>query len=344
MVVFKGLFINNRIKVLGQPANLPPVWVTPEGEIGKARRGEGIGYKLLATDDNTLVRYSVVSGTLPSFLSVTAGGIVTGVVPASATEEDFKPFTVRASDPYGLYADRTFFLTYDAPTPFAPVWNTPSFLGSYPALESMSITVWATADSGATIVSYALAPYSGPLPAGLSIDNTGAIRGSPEMVSNTTNFFFVVRATDSQGRFSDRSFQLAVAYTNTPPKFASNAGRITAGEIGDEIRYQLKATDDKGIVAWNIVAGSLPPGLRLLSSGLIIGKTQPVATTTDYEFAVEVVDEGGLKDTRVFSIRVWAPNAAPVITSPANLGSFPETAQNLRIRLEAEDDRNNFVE
>jgi hypothetical protein len=87
--------------------NAAPVWVTG-ATLTKYANGFAYSVQLSATDDNTAVSYSLVSGSLPPGLSLSSGGLISGT--PSGAAGTYSP-TIRATDTYGATADRAFTLT-----------------------------------------------------------------------------------------------------------------------------------------------------------------------------------------------------------------------------------------
>jgi hypothetical protein len=176
-------------------AGTTPNWTTGTTlpEIGK-----NIAYTttLLATDsEGTDIDYSIVSGTLPS--GITLNG-ETGVLSGTYSGADFNTtnLVIRAVDTGGNTVDRTFRLFS-----LNPVWNTTSSLPGYLPGVAYSTTLSTSDDN--TIV-YSL--QSGSLPSGITLNtSSGVISGTS---SSTSTFTFTIRVTDSVGNFTDREFTL----------------------------------------------------------------------------------------------------------------------------------------
>jgi hypothetical protein len=126
---------------------------------------------------------------------------------------------------------------------------------------------------------------SGKLPPGLRIVNN-TIQGSPFEVPRTTDFKFVIRASNGT-EIADRTFFWTIEGSDQPI-WQTAAGSLPVGPnnvyyILDSsyIDFQLLATDTdtaagqslKYFIASN--EGSLPPGLVLTDSGRIAGWVQP---------------------------------------------------------------------
>ncbi len=94
------------IAVAGPPPSLePPVWNTASGSLGVYPSGTSVSLQLSAVDPQQLsLTYFVSSGNLPTGVSLSTTGRLTGNITSSGT------FTVRASDGTA-YSDRSFSLT-----------------------------------------------------------------------------------------------------------------------------------------------------------------------------------------------------------------------------------------
>ena len=125
----------------------------------------------------------------------------TGVLSGTYTGADFDTtnLVLRAVDTGGNTVDRTFRLFS-----LNPVWNTAATLPGYLTNFAYSTTLSASDDN---TITYSL--QSGSLPTGIGLNaSTGVLSGTS---SSTSSFTFAVRATDSVGNFTDRTFTLSNA-------------------------------------------------------------------------------------------------------------------------------------
>ncbi len=193
-------------------AGVSPVWVT--GALISYTTGTATSITLSATDADagSDIDYSIVSGTLPTGLSLDGE---TGVISGTPSNSQ-QTVTFRATDQGGNFVDKAILFNAN------PVWSTaagalPSgFIGS-----AYSTTVVATDDVGVT---YSVA--SGSLPTGLSINSsTGVISGTPSAGGSS----FTINATDASGVAVGRAFSIAVPVLTafvfgTPPSGSSGWG------------------------------------------------------------------------------------------------------------------------
>jgi hypothetical protein len=206
-----------------------------------------------------------------------------------------------------------------------PVWVTPAgSIATIPEGVFYSLPLVATAN---TTVFYSV--LAGRLPPGIQIDQTGVLAGLPQAqseiqgvpagVENDTTSQFAVRAftKTSQGGvtvitgLADRTFTLTVTGQSVVT-WTTPAGLIFTTFDGEQIAdLSVEYTDsDPNLVnTVSLIAGSLPPGLTLSTTGVISGyivpNPQATQTTTTYSFTLRVTNRIS-SDVRTFSILVYA--------------------------------------
>jgi hypothetical protein len=270
-------------------AGIGPVWNTTS-PLPTFTRNVSYSTVLSATDADTngSVTYSLVSGSLPSGLTLSS---LTGGISGTPTDGIAQTFTVRATDAGGNYVDRAFTIPNTA-----PVWSTAATLPTFTRNSAYSTTLVATDDSGNN-PTYSI--VSGSLPTGLTLSSAGVISGTP---TSSTNATFTVRATDANGNTADRAFTMP----NIGPTWVTSAGAITAGFKNSAYSFTFSATDDSGVApTYSILSGSLPTGLSLSSAGVISGTpTVFVSTNTPASFTVSAIDANGNTADRAFTMVV----------------------------------------
>ena len=174
-----------------------PTWTTA-ATLPTFTRNSAYSTTLVATDDSGVApTYSLVSGSLPTGLSLNSS---TGVISGTPTSSSNATFTIRATDNGGSTVDRTFTMPNSSPT-----WSTTSPLTNATRNVAYNNQLVATDDSG-TNPTYSL-PI-GVLPTGLTLSSTGVISGTPTVLEQQT---FTVRATDANGGYTDREFTLLIS-------------------------------------------------------------------------------------------------------------------------------------
>jgi subtilisin family serine protease len=90
------------------------------------------------------------------------------------------------------------------------------------------------------------------------------------------------------------------------PVWTTTAGTLGDIYIYDKSIFELNATDENNSpMVYEIISGSLPPGLQLDTTGIIMGIVQSGAQTSiPYEFTVEARNSTNTSEPRIFSISV----------------------------------------
>jgi uncharacterized protein (TIGR03437 family) len=154
-----------------------------------AAAASGAGHAVVATEGSgSGYTYALTSGVLPSGLSLTTGGQITGT-PAMGTMGDY-PVTVMATDSSTPAITGTVSFT-------VVVGNGLFVTSTILTTGTINSTSW----TGGIVATGGVGPYtftrdSGTLPAGLTLQSDGTLTGTPTAGSTATVVF---RATDSNG-------------------------------------------------------------------------------------------------------------------------------------------------
>jgi hypothetical protein len=304
--VFSGLTPANEpydIKVVN-PSNLygllndvlyindTPVWTTSAGSLGTFNELTTQSIQLATTDDEGTARtYSVTSGALPSGLTLSSSGLISGTI-SEVSSTTTSNFTVTATDGKNP-SPRAFSITT---TNLSPTWVTASGnLSTFTRNVSYSATISAT---DAHTITYSVS--SGSLPTGLNLNSTtGVISGTPsDGVAQT----FTIRATNAGGQSADRSFTIP----NVGPSWTTTSP-VSTFTRNSPYSFTLVGADDSGNnPTYSIASGSLPTGLSLNSSTGVISGTP--SSSTAVTFTARVTDVNGSTADRSFTM----PNSGPV--------------------------------
>jgi hypothetical protein len=215
-----------------------------------------------------------------------------------------------------------------------PNWVTPpGTLGTIP--EGVFYSVPLKAVSNGTVYYRVIA---GQLPRGIQIDENGILSGNPQAVTTVqgvpanvvkdTTSQFAVRAYTQRNvngvividKLADRTFTLTVTGQTTVvwTTPAGNVGTYFNGvQVTDlQLQYTSYATYTNNLIdiyadvpVVTLIAGALPPGLTVSTSGVISGYITPnssaTATTTSYSFTLRVSNSTS-SDVRTFSMLIYA--------------------------------------
>jgi hypothetical protein len=172
-----------------------------------------------------------------------------------------------------------------------PVWSTTA--GKIATIdEQVAYSLQLEANtSDSTAITYSV--IAGSLPAGMQVTTDGLLTGTPAEVAKRTLYTFVVRATAGTA-VTDRTFSLDVQGADAPT-FTTASGQLRLDDStsvglywvidGSSVSFQVQATDTDTAagqsLVYEIVKGSLPPGVTMSKSGLISGI---VELTEDQKF------------------------------------------------------------
>ena len=242
--------------------------------------GGAYSQSLAATGGTPPYTWSLMSGSLPGGLSLSASGSITGTANAAGT---FK-FTVLLTDSTG--ATQTKQLTIVVATGLAI--TTAAALPNATLNASYSQT-FAAAGGNAP---YSWAETAGALPGGLTLSTTGAITGSPNA---TGTFQFTVTVTDSASATASLQFTLIVVSGLT-----ITTTSLPNGKLGTSYSQALTASGGSPPYTFAVSVGSLPPGITL-SANVISGTPN---TLGSYTFTIQVTDSASTKATQQFTITI----------------------------------------
>ncbi|MBF9141101.1 putative Ig domain-containing protein [Hymenobacter properus] len=279
----------------------PTITVSPATLVG-GTRGTSYSQALSASGGTAPYIYAITAGALPTGLTLTAAGLLSGTPAASGSFT----FTVTATDasaaPGPYSGSRNYTLTIAAPT----IVVAPATLltGTVATAYSQALSA-----SGGT-APYAYAITAGALPAGLSLTN-GTIAGTPTAGGS---FTFVVTATDASTAGSGGPYSGSRSYTLTvaAPTITVAPASLPNGTQGTAYSQTLTASGGTAPYAFAITAGALPNGLTL-TNGTLSGT--PTASGT-FNFTVTATDAsaapGPYSGSRAYSLTIAAPAVTAV--------------------------------
>ncbi|MEA2166132.1 MAG: hypothetical protein QOK37_4259 [Thermoanaerobaculia bacterium] len=219
--------------------------------------------------------FSLASGTLPSGLTLSASGVLSGVPMQTGTF----PITVTVTDGNGCSGT-------------GPVYNL--------IINCQTITVAAPANLTGTVgVAYSeqftqsggigavTFTLSGTLPAGLSFASDGTLSGTP---TQGGSFPITVTATDSNGCTGSVSVTLTIGCQTIT---VTNPG-VSSGTAGTPFSQTFTQSGANGTATFSLASGTLPSGLTLSSSGVLSGTP---SQTGSFPITVKVTDSNGCTGT-----------------------------------------------
>jgi hypothetical protein len=236
-----------------------PLLVCPTMQVGQS-----VHLQLLGLNGCDVFRWEMVNGGLPLGLSMSSSGLVTGT-PTRA--EETKPWMIihDLTAPEGgpswcggdNHSERQFVFTVTGGSGGTPPPPPPPAPPASPALQVTSSTL-ATAMTGAGYSaqltasggnSYSWAVSSGSPPAGLQLDASGRLSGTP---TSAGSYSFSVRVTDEKGRTATGSIALRVL-----EQLAAVAPADQQWEVGRPLEIPIQGKGGVPAYHWSI-SGALP--------------------------------------------------------------------------------------
>lgn len=240
----------------------PVISVTPPIGNGTV----GIAYSGTVTASGGQGTHVFSSANVPSWLSLSASGALSGTPTAAGTFN----FDVEARDANGFTGTYAVALVVDAPTitlsPLSPT-NTLT-------TRSYSASVTATGGTGTGVFSI----VSGALPPGITLSPGGVLSGPATLVGS---FDFEI-GVDKGGFTARRAYTIVVdshlSTATMPPSLPIWTG-------GESQSAPAGVTNDAAAFTYAVISGSLPPTFTLdPNTGAISGST---VLTGDYAFVIE---------------------------------------------------------
>ena len=257
---FGNAFVQNdlilgNVTVTGATINTPKVsTITYPGDDTAADPAGG--QTITLTGSGFLAGASVlINGSAVGVVSVVSSTTITFTSPANSTGS------------YVLYVINT-----DGGTAIAipgiqysgvPTWTTAAgSLGSVYETNSFNQTVTATGDAPIT---YSL--FSGSIPPGATFNSNGTITGTSQLLSSSTTYTFIVRATDAELQDTNRSFSLTISPDVVTWASPANGTTYTSSTNSAISNVTLSATSAVGS-GITYTANALPTGLSLAGANI----------------------------------------------------------------------------
>jgi len=309
-----------------------PIWNTPAGSIGTYPATIPMLFQLSASavSPATSVTYTLLSGTLPSGLSISSSGLISGT-PSLVTTDTTTTFTVRVTDNLSNLRDRTFSITLSGVA--IPEFTTPA--GSIlSTLDSVWIELPITYSNPDNTNEIIIELQEGLLPPGLEINPAGLIRGyaNPPTVNVTLNQIQTnATITESVSNLitctSTTQFTIGrpIVFTNTAFGDIAEGDTYYIKTINSSTTFTIAATQNGDTFPLASDTGSMTVTLPAISVG------QPTIRT--YSFVLRLSSNLG-SDTATYNITVinqntpvsqGGPGYTPNSRIPTILNTRPRT-------------------
>ncbi|MEK7831160.1 MAG: putative Ig domain-containing protein, partial [Acidobacteriota bacterium] len=245
------------------------------------------------------ITWSVSAGSLPTGLTLSSGGQITGM----PTVLGSSPVTLRATDANGCFGEKAFTLAV----------NCVSFNISPATLNQGTVNAGYTqqlTQTGATnSVTWTL--FNSSLPTNLTLSAGGLISGTPNVAGS---FPITVRATEAvTGCFTDKAYTLVINCQTISLLPASLPG----GTVGTAYNQSVSQMGGVGVITWSVSAGSLPTALGLNpATGAVTGSP---AASGAFDFTIRATDANNCFGERVYQVTIACQPGLSI--SPATLNS-----------------------
>jgi uncharacterized repeat protein (TIGR01451 family) len=311
------------VTVTVTPVNDPPVYTAAGSNTSQTVPVGGTLSSLAATDvDLDPLAYTLIGGSLPPGITLTAGGGFTGTANAPG------PYSasIRVSDGKGGTATTTLAVQVGGPTA-----NTPPDAANDSAstAEDTPVTVPVTGNDTDVDLDPLTVTGHGAASFGTVSCTTTTCTYTPGANFNGSDTF-TYTVSDGSGGTDTATVSVTVTPVNDAPVYTA-ASRNTSQTVpvGGSLQ-SLSATDvDGDPLTYALVSGTLPPGVTLTSGGALAGTADAPGT---YTVVVRVSDgNGGTADTTL-KITVGGPAANTPPAAADDAASTPEdTAKTIAV-------------
>ena len=246
--------------------------------------------------------FAVTVGAVPTGLTLSAGGVLSGTPTAAGTFN----FTVTATDTVGATGAQAYTVIINA-----AIAVSPATLPNGQINAAYSQTVTASGGTGAKTFS-----FTGTLPTGVSLSAAGAFSGTATAAGT---FNFTVFATDTVGATGSQAYSVVIsAITITP----STLPDWTVNKTG--YSQTLTGGGGTGPYTFAVTAGTLPTGLTLVAG--VLSGTPTVANT--FNFTITVTDNVSTTGSQAYTVVIAPAVAITTATLPnwtANKSGYTQT-------------------
>jgi hypothetical protein len=205
-----------------------------------------------------------------------------GLISGNTTAQGTFNVTIQVSDTNGITDTMSY--SFDVTAVHVTTANVPNGVVGAPYSKNL-------AAAGGT-VPYTWSHYAGTLPSGLSIDQAGAVVGTPTSVGT---FNFTVRVIDANGIADYKGFTTTIAKTTITTASLPN------GKVNNAYNKTMAANSGTAPYSWSVTGGALPTGLTLSTGGVISG-TPTVAGTASV--TIQAADANGINDSQNYSLLI----------------------------------------
>lgn len=300
--------------------NPSPVWITPTGTLGTFPSQTTISTIALKANPvaiaATSITYKLISGKLPTGLSLNNAGLITGT-PTDVVEDTTYSFVVRATDNLGNIRDRSF--TMSITGNLAPTFVTPA--GTlFEIQDSLWVEYKVLYDNPDPNNNIIITLVNGSLPPGLELNEVGLIRGYPEPPTVTTNLT-ALNAVATATSTTNNSITCLTTSGFVAGRPITFSGTLLGGLV-EGVTYYIKSVLTTSTFT---VSESINGSVVLLNDDagimncVLPATTQGSPTNKIFSFTLKINSILGTQ-LRTFSIKIINQNAPISIGGPGKSG------------------------
>jgi len=281
---------------------------TPTGPLPDAVVGLAYNFTFKSNGGLTPITWSVKSGSLPSGLTLSPSGTITGT---PTTGGSFS-FTIQASD--GSSPAQT--ITINVSVRSATLLAITTAGGALPdAVLGSNYTPTTLQFIGGT-APQVWSVGAGQLPPGMGLSGSGVISGSP---GATGTYSFTARLQDSASPAQVASVTLSIRVA-APLVITTPSGALPGALFGSQYNQTLTSTGGNAPIIWTVIAGQVPPGMALSLAGVLSGPPASTGSTGQFSFTVKAVDSSSPQQSTIasFTINVASNLAVSFAVQPGN--------------------------
>ncbi len=286
-------YSSNATLTVGTSVSITTTSPLTDGTVGSA-----YSQTLAATGGTSPYTWTTLSGTLPTGLALSSGGVLSGTPTAAGTFN----FTVQVTDSASATATKAFAVTIG--TSVSITTTSPLTGGTVGSAYSQTL-----AATGGTSP-YTWTTLSGTLPTGLALSSGGVLSGTPTAAGT---FNFTVQVTDSASATATKAFAVTIgsSTTNTAPTLAAVADQTITP--GTSLSITNVATDsDTPAQTLTFALLTAPTNATLnTGSGVLAWRPLIAQANSTNAFSVSVTDSGSpaMSATQSFTVFVSAATA-----------------------------------
>ncbi|MEI9973752.1 MAG: putative Ig domain-containing protein [Ignavibacteriota bacterium] len=239
---------------------------------------------ILASGGTGALTFADNGSTLPAWLTITSGGVLSGTPTATGTVS----FTLQVTDSLSSFSTKTFSLTIN-PTPSVTTSTLPDTTSGIAYSQTLA------AGGGTTPLTW----QSAGLPSWLTLSTAGVLTGTAPVETSATPFNFSVTVSDAAGAVSGSQ---SLTVTVNPGVQITTPSPLPSTGSGLSYSQTFASSGGTGAVTWS--SGNLPAWLTLSSAGILSGTAPVVATPTAYNFNVTATDSVRATGSKQFSVTV----------------------------------------